>query len=189
MKVYFVRHGFAYHNLGAELYGEKAYEMSEYKNSRLTTLGKIQATELGQKLANIRFDKIYCSPLVRCIDTCLKIPGNSQNTIILDDNLMEPQGKHICNKRDSKQEIIQYIESINRTFDISRVKDDYDFKVETEDDVLERINTVVEDLKFQIGKCQNVLVVTHHDWLYKFYNFYDKGPVQFKNCEYRIFEL
>jgi broad specificity phosphatase PhoE len=98
MKLFLVRHGYAFHNQAAEKYGNKAYFMEQFEDASLTDIGIHQANKLKLTLNKIDFKDIYCSPLQRCIQTC----DNSIDAkvhVLLDDRLMEPQGEHICNKR------------------------------------------------------------------------------------------
>ena len=107
MKIFFIRHGLAGHNVGFNLVGESAYFDPKYFDALLEPEGENQAQNAGLKLLNIKFDAIYCSPSRRCIqtldnllsttkviiDSAFKAPKNE--FIILDDRLMEPQGYHI----------------------------------------------------------------------------------------------
>ena len=45
MKLYFIRHGFAYHNLAFEQVGEKAINDPKYMDAQLTPVGEKQARE------------------------------------------------------------------------------------------------------------------------------------------------
>lgn len=62
MKIFFIRHGLAGHNLGFNLVGESAYFDPKYFDALLEPEGENQAQNAGLKLLNIKFDAIYCSP-------------------------------------------------------------------------------------------------------------------------------
>ncbi|MGL6064518.1 MAG: histidine phosphatase family protein [Fusobacteriaceae bacterium] len=71
LKIYFVRHGQTEWNKLSKFQGNK--------DSNLTTLGVEQAKKLGEKLFNdnLKFDKIYSSPLTRAMLTAKLISKNS----------------------------------------------------------------------------------------------------------------
>lgn len=59
MELYIVRHG------NTPLQGDVQYPI----DPRLTDLGVRQAESLAQRLQNVRFDRIFVSPLQRCVQT------------------------------------------------------------------------------------------------------------------------
>ncbi len=61
MLIYMTRHG--------ETEWNKAGRMQGWKNSNLTEKGIRNARKLGEKLMDIQFDKIYCSPAGRARET------------------------------------------------------------------------------------------------------------------------
>ena len=54
MKIYFMRHGYAYHNLGLKLFGDVAYNMKEYKDAKLTSEGVQHTIEMGKSFKNVK---------------------------------------------------------------------------------------------------------------------------------------
>ena len=72
--IYFIRHGEGYHNLNnySLLY------------PRLTEKGLSQCTVLKTKLKDIKFDKIYVSPLIRTIETALNSFDENNKFISID---------------------------------------------------------------------------------------------------------
>ncbi len=191
MKLYLVRHGFAYHNLAAHIHGDKAYCMSEFQDANLTPDGVLQAQDLRKVLNAVTFNEIYCSSLTRCIQTC----DNCVTTdlvVKLDDRLMEPQGHHICNKRKDKNEIIGIIKNFNNKYELFNVKDNYDGHMnspEKGEEVLERIKCFITDIVKKHKSTDKVLVVSHYDWLYHFFKYTIGQPYGFKNCELKIIEI
>ncbi|WP_069649900.1 histidine phosphatase family protein [Caloranaerobacter ferrireducens] len=81
MKIYITRHG--------ETEWNKLGKMQGWKDSNLTIKGIEDAKKLGKSLAHIEFDKIYCSPLRRAIDTANYIKGDRNTEIIITESLKE----------------------------------------------------------------------------------------------------
>jgi broad specificity phosphatase PhoE len=196
MKLYLVRHGFAYHNLAVNKWGDKGYFMKEYEgvlltDALLTKRGIEQATDLKEKFNNIEFKDIYCSSSSRCIQTC-DLSINTNIVIKLDDRLMEPQGIHICNKRKIKTEINNFLLTTKNKFEFFNVKDDYDDRFnnpETNDEITSRIKNFINHLKNNYKNEDNILIVTHYDWLFHFYTIFYNKPYGFNNCELKIVDL
>jgi broad specificity phosphatase PhoE len=188
MKLYLVRHGYAFHNLGAEKYGEKAYYMELFEDAYLTEKGKDQANSLKPSLNKIKFSDIYCSPLQRCIQTCDNCIDTNIH-ILLDDRLMEPQGEHLCNKRKQIPCLKKLLLDMSNKYALYNINDEYKFDKETNCDVLKRITDFVGELKSKYNKNDNILIITHHDWLYQFFKFITGTSYSFKNCELKIVDL
>lgn len=81
MKLYLVRHGQTDWNLQGKLQGGTDIPLNEN--------GKNAAIELGKKLKDIHFDKIYSSPLMRAYETATLICGKRNIPIIKDKRLCE----------------------------------------------------------------------------------------------------
>lgn len=81
MKIYITRHG--------ETQWNKKGLMQGWKNSDLTEKGIENAKRLGERLKDINFDVIYCSPLDRAIDTAKYINGESNTRIVIVESLKE----------------------------------------------------------------------------------------------------
>ena len=75
LRFYFLRHGESEDNTNLEVIGE----VIGGKNPQITELGLRQAKALGFRLSkeNIKFDKIYCSPLQRVVHTCKAVCANT----------------------------------------------------------------------------------------------------------------
>jgi len=199
MKLFLIRHGFAYHNLAFEKEGEKVFNDPKYRDARLTPLGIKQSINAGKKLAKIKFNKIYCSPLFRCIETVDNLLTTSHvimNTvysapknefIILDDRLIESQN-HICNKRHEKVEIEKFVTRFNKKFDLSNVSLNYNFYFK-EFNIKNRIKSFILDLKKIHSDNENILIVSHYDWLFNFFELLSGEGYIFKNCEIKIVKI
>jgi len=196
MKIYFMRHSFAHHNLGAKIFGEIAYNLPEYEDASLTTEGIQHTIEIGKSLKNIVFDRIYSSPSFRCIETTnyfinQNINFNIKNKIIsLDDKLMEPQGIHCCNSRKDRLFLELILQKFNKTFNFSNVSFNYDKRIiETKEKIEKRIIEFIDNLKEECYKDDVILVVTHYDWLYRFFTLMTGKSYEFSNSEIKIIEI
>lgn len=79
MKIYIVRHGQVPHN---------ALKQYNNQNEDLTKLGIKQAEELKEKIKEIEYDIVICSPLIRAKHTA-KIINVKEKKIIIDNKLEE----------------------------------------------------------------------------------------------------
>ena len=85
--VYFIRHGESEANLKGLFAGQR-------DDSKLTEKGKDQAKITAQSIKNggINFNKIICSPLVRCLETAeiiIKEVGFDESIIEIDNRITE----------------------------------------------------------------------------------------------------
>jgi len=191
MKIFFIRHGLAYHNLTS----------SPHFDSQLTPEGMIQSKKAGDKLSNIKFNKIYCSPLLRCIqtldnllstskiinDTIFRMPKNE--LIVLDDRLLETQGYTISNKRHEKVEIEKYVSNYNKHFDLSNVALNYNYIPENDITFNNRIKSFIQNLKRNHNSDDIVLVVSHSKWLNHFFKLATDKNVIFNNCDIKVIKI
>lgn len=146
MNIYVVRHGQTEENLKGTYYGTL--------DCGLTELGVNQAKELGEKLKNIKFDKVYCSDLKRAGDT-LKHISESPN-IIIDERIRERnfgvfEGKTYKEiEEEFAEECLQWNENWQeyRPYGGESFKDSYF-----------RVSAFMENLKSETG--ENILVCTH----------------------------
>jgi len=160
MKIYFIRHGHADHNAAFdEQQNKEVYSSHAYRHSDLTTkgIGQIEAVELPQKP-----DRVYCSPLKRCIQTARIIFG-SDELIYLHDGLLETQGPFPCNWRDFYSTFAQSLDNIN----IYHLSDTYvPSQVEEKmEDVKRRAELCLEIIKKETLHLDSIAIVTHNDWL------------------------
>ena len=179
MNIYFLRHGFALHNQEYKYRGTKAFYDIKTIDSPLVEEGVVQAKNVNRLLKDIEFDYIFSSPLLRCIQTGnLVVP---EKKIILDDILLEPQGFHICNKRKDKNILIDLLKNYNNTFDFENLNENYDFRKENENDL--KLRTELFFKKLKELKAKNVLVVSHHDFIKKFFKYNFNEKCYLDNCE------
>jgi len=119
VKIHFVRHGEGQHNLLAKQRGgctcntdplKCPYKDEKVMDARLTELGRDQARTnqpFTETLTNLSL--IYVSPLSRAVETALlAFNSHNQNNLcpfVANENLREQNGKHICDRRRSVDEI------------------------------------------------------------------------------------
>jgi broad specificity phosphatase PhoE len=154
MDVFLIRHGHADHNAWFEEIGEDAYYSPKYAYSQLTPRGHQQTSSIIMKNVDI----VYVSPLIRCIQSARNIFGPDV-VLHLHDGLLETQGNHPCNFRESKSLLARYA-NVN----VDNVADNYEFTKESEDDVALRAQCTFD----QIVECQfpRIAIVSHYDWSY-----------------------
>ena len=160
MKIYFIRHGHAEHNAAFDEQQTKdVYSSHAYRHSALTTkgIGQIDAVKLPQKP-----QRVYCSPLKRCIQTARIIFGDNE-LLYLHDGLLETQGPFPCNWREFYETFAQ---STYR-FNIYHLSDTYvpSQKEEFMEDVKVRAEACLKTIKKETGHLDSIAIVTHNDWL------------------------
>jgi len=174
MKIVIVRHGQVPHNIKT---------IYTAKDESFTEEGIIQAKILGEELSKYLFDVAYCSPLIRCKETCNYIVKDKKK-IIYDERLIE--------RDESGLEGIS-IEGINTSNYWNYYCTDYDDKTENVQVFFKRVYSFIDSLKKE--NYENVLVVAHNGVSKAFRgyfcgindgNFYKKG---LKNGEFWEFEL
>jgi broad specificity phosphatase PhoE len=160
MKIYFIRHGHADHNAAFdEQQTTDVYSSHAYRHSALTTkgIGQIEAVKLPQKP-----QRVYCSPLKRCIQTARIIFGNDE-LLYLHDGLLETQGPFPCNWREFYETFAQSKDAVN----IYHLDDTYvPSQVQEEmEDVKRRAELCLETIKKETVHLDSIAIVTHNDWL------------------------
>ena len=156
MKVYLVRHGQVDSNL------KKIYNISEEED--INENGIQQAEKLKEKIKNIDFDVIYCSPFLRARHTADIINSRNKEKII-DNRLKE---------RDLGNLVGKPIECTNR-----EMYWDYyaDIKYGTEEPIqslFKRVNNFLNELKNK--NYNKVLVVAHCGVSRAFYVYFNGIP-------------
>lgn len=182
MKVYFIRHGHADHNAAYDISQNKnVYRSFDYKDSNLTEKGvqQIKDIELPVKMPR-KMDRVYSSPLTRCIQTARILVG--EKTILhLHDGLMETQGPFPCNWRPD----INALQNSLSYYILKDVEKEYKPYTkyyltnisETHEEIKKRALDTLEQIKKECYDLDNILIVTHNDWLESLF----KRP--FKNGE------
>lgn len=160
MKVYFIRHGHSDHNAAFDKQQTKeVYTSHAYRHSALTTKGieQIDAVKLPEKP-----QRVYCSPLKRCIQTARIVFGDEE-TLYLHDGLLETQGPFPCNWRDFYDTFAQSKDPINiyhlsYTYVPPQVEEDME-------DLRKRAEACLSRIKKESKHLDSIAIVTHNDWL------------------------
>ena len=165
MKIYSVRHGHAQHNAGFDkIKNRSVYRSFQYKDSHLTEKGVEQIKTIHLP----KMDRVYSSPLIRCIETSRILVGDEQ-LLYLHDGLTETQGPYPCNWRSN---LDTFIQSLNK-YNLENVKEKYspytDYylpnKSETWEELNIRATNTLESIKKECAHMEHILIVTHNDWL------------------------
>lgn len=179
----FIRHGEAAHNVAARLRGEGAYSDPTLENPPLNEYGCMQAHDARATLiSHMPVDVIYCSPLKRCIQTLRLIyPDTEKLPVILEDALMEPQGRHICNRRASISSL-----SMPQSWDAGHIAEvnPYDGLDEGPESVsfMQRIIDMTEaTIRKHKGGC--ILMVSHYQWIRMWFLIYKGVELHPGNCQ------
>ena len=174
MKVYIVRHGQTTTN---------SLDYHSLEDDDLTELGIKQAEELREKIKNMSFDVIICSPLKRTKHTANIINVNNQN-IIYDERITERSPGSLSGKsreKENREEYWNYYTTI---------------QYGTSENIklfFERVYSFLDELKTKDYK--NVLIVAHSGVSKAFSGYFNGiGDGKFlnrglKNCEIKEYEL
>ena len=140
MEIYLVRHGKTDWNVMHKIQGKVDISLNEE--------GIKQAKEVRDKLKNIKFNKIYVSPLKRALETC---------KVITDDNFVVD--KRLCERSFGNLEGTQITEDC--------IKKHWDYKLNSNEGGMETIKELLDRLKkFNNDLLDNeeddkILIVSH----------------------------
>lgn len=149
MKIYLLRHGQTVMNQSHVLQGQT--------NSDLNKKGVEQAKDVGERIRQmgLHFDRIYCSPLHRTVQTCYYATGMEEDQIILDDRLKEIDLGELEGVR---------FDSIEKELRDAFMRKPFDYDApmggETIQNVVDRAQNFLEDLK-KTENDDTVLIVSH----------------------------
>ena len=145
--IYFVRHGATSWNENRDENGNKNPRYQGRKDLSLNEKGIAQAKGVAQKLKDLKFDKVFCSPLKRAKETCEIICNDN---IIFDDRIIERDFGELTGKTKKDFDYAGF-------WNLSG-KQDYN-GAETIKDVEKRVFNFLDELKE--NKNENILVVAH----------------------------
>ena len=137
--IYIVRHGQTDWNLEGRYAGRI--------DILLNSMGIEQANKIKEELKNIKFDKVFSSPLKRAYETAQII---SNNEIIEDDRLIERSNGDLEGKL--KTDITHKVDFNDPNLD--------EFNIESIIDFRKRIKSFFDEIT-TLYKDKNILVVTH----------------------------
>ena len=135
MKLYILRHGETDYNDQGRFQGQNDISLNER--------GKKQAEETRVELKDIKFDKVFVSPLKRAIETA---------KIVVPDYNLEVNSRIIersFGKLEGQKGIPDYEKRIK------------EFKIESILELEQRVKEFIEDISNKYKDCENILIVTH----------------------------
>lgn len=143
MNIYIMRHG-------TTVWNEKGITQG-HSNNRLSQSGKIKTEQVAEENKNLKIDVIFCSPLMRTVQTANIMNKFHDAKIIKDPLLIEiNQGIFTGRHKDS------YSEKENE----QRFKRDAACGMESYQSVVKRSKNFVENIKKT--SFDNVLIITHN---------------------------
>lgn len=143
MKIYVMRHGTTVWNEKGIIQGRS--------NNRLSQKGKALTQEVALKYKNTRFDVIFCSSLMRTIQTANIINKYHNVKIIKDERLIEIEQGVFAKRLKASLTKIEKRQRQNREKSCG---------MEKYEDVYERTKSFLQYLKTQ--KYTSVLIITHN---------------------------
>lgn len=157
MRVTFLRHGHAEHNEAHESHGDIVYTWNIFQDALLTDKGREQASQVS--FSHVP-DRVYSSPLRRCIQTARGILPHS--LIHVHDGLIERQCDHPCNRKSDLSAILQVCYNL----DVSRVSDTLPhIDNESDSELRRRARKVMYEILSESNEHSHILIVTHWDFL------------------------
>lgn len=178
MKLYVMRHGTSMWNEQGKTQGRS--------NNRLSENGKKIVQKTAEQYKNIKFDIMFCSPIMRAVQSANILNKTLKIKKIKDNRLTEINQGIFTGKIYDKLSPLEIKQKESRSAE---------FGMESLQDAYNRVNSFVQDLKNL--NYDNVLVVTHHfvviciEHILKnngdFSGFKYEGNV--KNAEMKIFDL
>ncbi|MCR4717128.1 MAG: histidine phosphatase family protein [Lachnospiraceae bacterium] len=190
MNLYIARHGQTEWNALHKMQGRIDIELND--------IGISQAYELNKEIKelNLRFDKIYVSPLKRALKTAMIATERDESEFIIDDRLIEMDFGELEGKAYHFDIDIAMQKVSDQAFNLFFKPSIYEtHKGETMDDVINRAKSFYDDLlKEDIKEDENVLIIAHgallHGFLYVvngLNNIDDFWKVELKNAKlYKI---
>ena len=197
--VYFVRHAQAEHNLAADVYPvgsqerSTIYQSPEYFNAKLTPEGELQAStclvERFNSVDNVR--TVYVSTLLRTLQTAhlglRKFRQPTSDTVWFASDLIREysNGSDQCDKRGSIQETKKEFPYI----DFSDVTEHDPIELEvweeaTDVRIIGEFLKVLAKLKIQQEcKVGDVIMISHDNYLCRFFRIVLNEEKNFENCE------
>lgn len=178
MKIYLTRHG------QTDLNAKKL--MQGRSNIPLNEVGRSQARAAHDKIADVKFDAVYSSPLDRAIETAEIISGVSRSQIIIDERIIETDfGKYEQKPYATMGLPMNLYWMLPEVFPAPKT-------VESTEEMIERVRSFFEDLKMK--DYENVLIACHGGIIRVIRGYLEgakKGYIwrpRPKNCEIRIYE-
>ena len=164
MNIYIVRHGQTDYNVNGRYGGRIDVPLNE--------VGKAQALEIKEQLKDIKFDKVYSSPLSRAYETAKTITNHD---IILDDRIIERSNGDMEGKLKSEiTEKVDFNDPNEKRYNIESI---IDFR--------NRIKNFLDDITND-DTSENILIVTHAGVGIYMRCYFEGEPV---NGDYMIYKI
>ena len=176
MRVTFIRHGEAEHNIAYLTRGDACFYDPELKYSKLTDKGRRQASDVKLDMLP---EIVVTSGLPRALSTTDIIFGNSTK-VVVSDIVRETNFHHIVNTRYSVDEILLKYPH----YDISRIETDEDTVIGTVDPIDGRC-TMLDELIMNLHYCGylDIAIVSHHTFLKHYLKGKTNTDIDLDNCE------
>ena len=177
MNLYVMRHG-------TTIWNERKITQGR-SNNRLSSAGIEQTKQTAEKYKDIKFDVVYCSPLMRTVQTANLMNKFHKVKVIKDERLIEIDQGIFTGRYFLK------LTEEERALKASRAKS---AKMESVEEVCQRTIRFLEELKKNCNS-ENILVVTHNVNASCIENFIlnKKAEIEnvkcFKNAEVKRFQF
>lgn len=145
INLYLVRHGQTEYNLNEIMQGRC--------DSPLTEKGICDAKVAREKLKDVKFNRVYCSPLKRVTDTADIILEGRNEKKIIDDRLIEMSFGDLDGV--PHKEIWDILQVLRQTADYTSVNGENSIQLK------KRIRSFIDELISTSTNEENVLIVTH----------------------------
>ncbi len=180
MRLVFIRHGQTPSNILIRYNGQMDEDINE--------TGIKQAEELAKTLEDVKFDKIYASPLLRAKHTCQIVNKNNQK-VIYDDRLKERTLGKLDGTDIGKSD---YNVAMHLNYYYDHKKED----IENLKDFFARVHSFIDDVIEENGKDDTILIATHGGVMRAAYFYFEElpedGDVSFfkaQNCEINVYDI
>lgn len=173
--IYFIRHGEAEHNVAYLEHGKAAYYDEKYLDCQLTLKGIFETISL--KIPKV--DIIYTSPSMRTLQTALYISKhkNEDTPIIATEIIRECDYTHTPNNRKNKSKL----EKMFNKIDFNQLTEIDEIFHKKKDNTLQRVKEL-HDL-IENSNMKHIAIVSHADFLNRFFKYYDINKEEMKNSE------
>lgn len=172
--IYFVRHGATDWNENINEKGERDPKIQGQTDIPLNSNGISQAIATSEKLKNIKFDRVLCSPLSRAIQTC-KLIYKGDKKIEVDDRIIERNFGEFEGKTGKQFDFKLYF---NANYSPKSTT------VESIESMKNRLMSLLDELKEKPD--DNVLIVSHGGVGYILLSFFRPLP---ENGDYSSFDI
>jgi broad specificity phosphatase PhoE len=192
--LYCIRHGLAEHNVNYLKHGCKTFYDPKFVDTSLVEEGFKQASTLGETWSKIYdIELVIVSPLKRTLQTATEIfKGKSVPIISFELAREYPIGRQTCNKRSSKEYLMEAFPKIN--FDDIKAGEDYLWDPDEQESIQElnlRIDIFKKFIESRTEK--NIALVGHASFIGqlkdKHIKYIENGEEELKHCFPYLIEL